>query len=437
MNNMKKNVMNDVKINNYFDSVSSSKLVLKKINKKVLKNKKEDNNDEVVIKVKKIPKKIKWINYIIIPISIIFLFGLIYIVSNLFFNAKIFIVPKTAVFNLNGELINVSKSFGSDTNFEIMITSYEESKNLTLGNKEEVSLYSKGEITFHNNFSTSPIKLSKGAHISDENGKEYILDEAITIPGYKTTNSKIISGEIDANITAFLPGDSYNTESPTFKINSFKGTTKYEKIYALIKTPIKGGIEGTVYTLTEENKNELDQYKKNEFNNNFLNKIKAEIPEGYILYPLLTQTTKTFDDSIKSKEVSSSVNLVGTANVIILKRDEFEKSIIKQLIPKVSNTELSQIKITNLDDLNVSFKNKDQKITKDLEDLTLSITGQVSLLWNVDKELLIKNLTGVQRGDSNTVFSNSIGIEKATLKIFPPWQKTIPISYGRIKIIIK
>lgn len=364
--------------------------------------------------------------------------GIIYLGGNIFKKANIEITSKHQSISYNNKLFNSSKADNNDVDFEIMIVSDKKSKNFTLTEPKEVSIKATGVITFYNEFSTTPQKLLVGTFLTDSAGKTYKTTETVVIPGYKfDKNKKIISGQMDVKIISFLSGEAYNGSPQNFYVTSFKGTTKYNKIYAKLKNPLTGGISGTAFFLTDSDKEKVKILAESTFKNDLFEKVKALVPPGYILYPQAMTFIYNIEDSAMSKTPDTTVEINGTLSVVLLKEQSLIENIIKISLPGVSEGELKEIKILNLDNFLFNFANKDQLITKDMGTISFSLTGNGDVLWIPDIEILKTKLAGIHKDQVLNIFRQDPGISSALVKLFPPWQKYIPSDISKINIILK
>ncbi|MFA6355245.1 MAG: hypothetical protein WCW65_02380, partial [Candidatus Paceibacterota bacterium] len=235
----------------------------------------------------------KWI----LSLFILSLFiGTFYLFTTVFFSVKARVVPKSQTFELKGEKFTASKNSGIP--FEVMIVEDTLYKDVILTNTKELSIKAKGEITLYNEYSKTIEKIGAGTFISDDSGKSYTIDKAVSIPGYTIDkNKKIIPGQISIGITSFLSGEAYNGSPSLFSITSFKkGTDKYKKIYGRIKTPLSGGVVGLVYLVDDKDKEGILR-DSSLFKEELLTKLKALVPFGYILYSDAVGFTYEFKDS--------------------------------------------------------------------------------------------------------------------------------------------
>jgi hypothetical protein len=373
------------------------------------------------------------------PILFIFIicliFSGIYWGGNFFQKADIDITVKHQLITYrNKQFIASKKESGDNINFEIMITPNKKSVDVVLTEPKEVSIKAKGSIILYNEFSTKKESISAGTFLSDNEGKTYKTNNTISIPGYKTVNKKIVPGQVSVNITSFLPGDAYNGSPSDFYINSFKGTTKYKKIYGKLKSPLVGGASGIVYTLDDKSKKSIDNIATTSFKEDLLTQVKTLVPSGYIIYPGAFTFSYNGGEDILSKTPETSVEINGTLSVILLKEESLIDNIIKISLPDIKDDELKEITISDLNKLSFSFINKDQIITKDIDSVSFSLSGDIDAVWNPNTDILKTKLIGIHKDDVLSIFGQDPGISQALVKIFPPWQKYLPNDLLKINI---
>ena len=227
-----------------------------------------------------------------------------------------------------------------------MITTDEKSKTLILTEPKDVTAKAQGSVTFYNEFSQNPQKLLVGTFLADENGKTYKTDSSINIPGYKLDASKkIVPGQIKVSITAFLPGETYNGSPSDFYITSFKGTTKYKKIYAKLDKELNGGISGLVYVMNDEDKMRINNTAETEFRDDLIKKVEALVPPGYILYPNAMNFSYQTEGEVTSKTPEAEIKIKGTLAVLLLKEKSLVDNILKISLPEVKGEELKEINL--------------------------------------------------------------------------------------------
>jgi hypothetical protein len=374
---------------------------------------------------------------------LIFFFVGVFLILGYFFvtyfeNARVSITAKHQAFVLAKDQFTASKDPSSPIHFEIMIITDTGFKEMVLTQSADVSLKAQGEIMLYNEFSTAPQKLLINTRLADESGKAYTTDEAVVIPGYTLDkDKKVIPGSIKVGVHAFLPGDTYNATPTSLTITGFKGTAKATKIYAKALTPIAGGAQGLVYTLSPEEKGSLSSFASSTFRNNLLKKVDAQVPPGYILYPDALSFTYTTDTEKSFPTPNAKVGVSGTLSALLLKKDDVSRSIIKHFISGISDKEIKEITLPELEKLSFAFTNPSQVITKEMQSVSYTLTGSLDATWHPDVDTLKTNLIGIPKANVSSVFATDPGVANAEVKVFPPWQSYIPRKLEKIDITVK
>ncbi|ETB63792.1 TPA: hypothetical protein DIC38_02375 [Candidatus Nomurabacteria bacterium] len=428
-------------------------LKFKKITKKIIikDNKKEINDEDIKIDkyISKIKKRERIQSFPEIKekkrglsksLSLLFIFmfslGIMFWASEYFYNASIHITKRNENLILKDKKFILSGDDESKINFEVMIVTGEEKKNIELSEKENVSIKAKGEVVFYNEFATTSQKLLAGTFLVDENGKTYKTDNTVIIPGYKIVNGKKVLGEVSTPITSFLAGESYNGSPKKFYISEFKGMDKYSKIYANLKSPLVGGISGEAYKIGSVNEDNLKIFANSTLKNVLEKKLKAEIPEGYIYYQGASSFSYNTDTIGYSKDPKASVLLSGSLTAILIEEKDLKNNLIKLFSVDIKDKEINQIDITNIKDLKFNFYESDQLVHKEINNVEFLLNGNVNLLWNPDISFLKSKLVNLKKIDANSVFLLDPGVSHASLSVFPPWKKLLPEDKDKIKITI-
>jgi len=400
---------------------------------------KKNNGGQKLQKSLRVKSESKIISKKILIIFILFsILGGIYWGGNFFQKANVDITSKHQFITYKNKQFTAIKDEASNNiNFEIMITSNKKSVNLILTEPKEVSIKAEGSITLYNEFSTKAEKLSVGTFVSDENGKTYKINNTVSIPGYKTVDKKVVPGQINVNITSFLVGDVYNGSPTDFKINTFKGTTKYNKIYGKLKSPLVGGASGLVYTLDDKSIKNIENIANTSLKEDLLTQVKTLVPSDYVIYPGSVIFSYDISENILSKTPEANIEINGTLAVVLLKEKSLRDQIIKVSLLNIKDGELKEIKILNLDKLVFNFVDKNQVITKNMDSVLFTLSGDLDAVWIPDIEILKNKLIGVHKDDVLSILRQDPGIAQALVKIFPPWQKNIPNNPLNIDIKLK
>ncbi len=250
-------------------------------------------------------------------------------------------------------------------------------------------------------------------------------------------NKKIIPGQAVVEISSFLPGESYNGSPSDFYITSFKGTKKYHLIYGKLKSELVGGAYGIYYVLDNVDKTKIENIARTSLKDDLLNQVKILFPPGYVLYPNATSFSYVNSDSLVSKTPEAQIEIEGFLAVVLLDKESLFNKIVETSLPNISKDELNEIKILNLEGLSFNFVNKDQMITKDINSIPFSLTGDLNLIWEPNLEVLKVKLQNIHKDEVLSILRQDEGILSAIIKIFPPWKKYLPENLSKINIMIR
>lgn len=382
------------------------------------------------------PGKGKAFNKSILWIFILaLLVGGYYLFSTVFFKAKVTVIPKSKVFELKGDSFTSSKK--NNIPFEVMIVEDTLNKDVVLTSSKEVTNKAKGEVTLYNKYAKTTQKLIAGSFITDEYGKSYKIDTTVSIPGYTVDKAaKLVPGQINVGITSFIAGEAYNGSPKLFSITLYKNTDKYSKIYGELKTPLSGGVAGLVYVV-DDNEKALILSNVSSSEDRLLRKLKALVPDGYILFPNTVDFSYDLGESLLSKIPNTKIDVKGTLKAVIMKKADLSSYLISKLLPDISNKERSEILDPDLSVLTFNFVNKDQIITKEMDNFDFNLVGNITLDWSPNISEIKQLMIGKNKDELPSIFKTDPAISNASVQIIPFWSEKLPDVGEKISIIIK
>lgn len=290
----------------------------------------------------------------------------------------------------------------------------------------------KGRIVIFNAYSTQAQPLVASTRFEAPVGKIYRIQSNVAVPGGKIENGKLVPGQLEVTVYADLPGADNNLGLSDFTIPGFKGTAKFEKIYARSKTEILGGSSGGSKIVTQEAINNLLIQAQDNFRRNIKSKIQKDLPEGVHIPENATDVKVTLisaDPKVNSIADNVHIKAKVSAQVAVLKKND----IVKALSAKYLNLKNGEnVEISNLDGLNFQIvsKNLDQK------KITFRISGQAHFVWLFDQALLKKELSAASRQTRQDIFKNYSGIDRAEIIFNPSWFRFFPSDPSKIKVEI-
>ena len=372
---------------------------------------------------------------IFIIFSVIFIIFL-YMLTVWFAHATIYITAKQQQFTFTNEPFTASHYGNGDIAFELMIVPETDSMPATFTQTSNLVTYATGTVMLYNSYSTKSQKISSRTKLLDNTNHIYYTDKAVTIPGYTTVANKIIPGSVSVSITASAVGMQYNEDPTDFTLVEFSNTTKATKIYARSSTPITGGQNGTVYSLTDEDKGTISTQISTDIHEKLERKLEAQVPPGYIMYPGSLQLAYTIDtSSLQSTTAQGNVTATGSLSAILLKQDTLQQAIIKDVYNSVSDSELPEITVDDLQHFIFAYSDPSQLIDKTTESISFNLTGDGNMTWHPDLQALTQKIIGAPIASLDAIFNTDPGIVHARISLLPPWQSTLPKDLSRISVV--
>ncbi len=366
--------------------------------------------------------------WIIAFFAIIFLF---FAVSFVFSSVKININPKTSSFSVNKNITAFKNASNENLSFELMSLSDTVSVSLEGKEEQEVLIEARGEVVIYNNFSTSSQPLLIDTRLEATNGKIYKTTERVVVPGMKDGKP----GSVKVGIYATEAGEEYNSAPLDFKILGFKGTSKYDKIYARSVGDIAGGMKGKVLQVSEEEKTQSVQNLRNDLEKSLFKKATDNIPSGFVL----------FKDSVYLDIEKEEYKIEGNKMVVTLRGFVsgvvFNEKRITDSILENTDFQGEEVFISNLRDLKFNFNpSLDWSLFKSdlntLSKISFDISGEGNIVYLLDEKAFISDLKGKKKKDFSNILLNYNSINSANVSFKPMWKNNFPDKTKDIKLII-
>lgn len=366
--------------------------------------------------------------WVLVVFVIIFSF---FSISSKFSKASVVVDPKIEKFSII-EPMKATKDLGqseSKIGYQLVKVDGTQSKIVDAKGEKEVKTKAEGVIVIYNAFSTSPQKLNIDTRLLGSNGKIYKTKEAVTIPAMSGANF----GSVEVDIYAEKEGIEYNSGPLDFQIVGFKGTSKYEKIYARSKGEITGGFDGLQKIVDDETFNQAREEISNALELRLLEKALDQIPKDYILFKDATfydiDAVITNNSSVNNEaEISASGVLYG----FIFKKDNLENNILTQ---EFKDKDITNLYISNLKDLTFEITDK-ALLPNQVSEISFYLKGEVNAPYKINEQNLKQSLLGKAKKDFANIMSNNVNVENAELSLKPIWQNKIPKEIKRINLKI-
>ncbi|MBI2631228.1 hypothetical protein HYW73_03395 [Candidatus Nomurabacteria bacterium] len=417
-----KDTSKEIKTNVYFEEEPETIKTFKAEETKEVKPKKIKNNSN--------NKSRRALWFVACMSALFFIFAL----SFLFSSAKVSVNPKT-------EDLVLSENFGASSLpqngslfFDLVVISGEEKNIIQATEEKEVVEKATGTVLIFNSFSAASQKLAIDTRLEGSNGKLYKTKTPLIVPGMAKDGT---AGSAEAAIYAAEAGEEYNSGPLDFQIAGFKGTTKYDKFKVRTKTgtEIKGGFKGRAPVVGEEEKIEAAASLKTALSAKLLKKATDQIPSGFILFKdaIFLNTSENDISSKYNDDKSMTLTLKGTLYGILFSEDRLTKKIAESAAAKYDGND---VYIPNIRNLKFSLFSQNDHSFENMKSINFNLSGPVKIVWKLDTKKFTDYLLGKPKKDFVSILSEYENIESASLKINPPWRKSIPEKTEDVKIIL-
>ena len=362
--------------------------------------------------------------------------ALLYAVSFVFVRATVTVTPYSEPISIDDNFQAVKDS-NSGLGFSVMAVDLSDSTEVVSSGSSSEDTKATGKVVLYNAYSATKQNLLIDTRLEASNGKIYMTDKAVTIPGYTKDGSTIIPGSVEVGVHATESGESFNTGPTDFKFVGFKTSPdKYEKFYARSKTNIEGGSTGLVYTITSEARNTAENELLSKLKERASNQMRAEVPDGYIMFDdAIFYDVNNSSNSLQSKETSIPISVSVKGTALIFSAESLVSAIGQKTTLSTHNDK--KFSISNLSEFTFTLAGKDSIDPSKVDKIDFNLKGEGKANALVDEEEFAKSLINRKVKDVNTVLTNFPSILSAKVAMHPLWQRRFPESIDRIKIVLE
>ena len=403
-------------------------------------------------------RKSTGLRWLLLTVGVIVLFaGLGYIASVYFARATFTITPK----NVSMEINNTFLAFDSTQNtivasgtipYSFITVRGVASSTVPATIGPAISTKAQGPITIYNSFGTQAQRLVAGTRFINSSGKVYRLTSSVVVPGLTSPSKTVVPGTVSTTLVADQPGDAYNITGADsvsdFKIMSFKGTPKYDSIYARLTAPIVGGMVGTQSIVSPSVMASSTTQIRANLTADLLQQIHATLPSGYVMYDsgyvssFATSTVTSIDKTHSILTVQGSVSgmIFKTTDLISRLADPTAISAFGSLKYDTLGLESLSVNIINsaastTSSLSTKTKNSTPTTAKPI--ISMKIKGTIKLIGVVPTAEITKKVLGKTSDEAEKVFKQYAPIiESVDGEVMPPWSK-IPTNPDRVIFNVK
>lgn len=355
----------------------------------------------------------------------------IFAVSLLFSGARITVQEKEVPSVLEGTFNAYRDPAAGELAYQVMTLTEEGSRTIPATGTEKVETRASGKIVIFNAYSNTSQKLITNTRFESPDGLIYRIDRSIFVPGQTTKDGEVIPGSIEVTVYADFPGEEYNIDLVDFTIPGLKNDARDGKIFARSKTAMTGGFSGNVPTASESDLNQARTVLQSELRERLLEEVDAQKPEPFVVYP--ESHFFTFEQLPLVEESADSVIVreKATLHTVMFDIKDLSRYIAQET---VADYDGNTVVIDNIENIEVSFVNKDTLAPAEDESISVTMAGTPHISWTYDADKLREDLAGKPKSDIEKILSLHPGIDTAEIVIRPFWKKFFPERLARIKV---
>lgn len=350
---------------------------------------------------------------------------------SVFARATLTIEPKSQRISVDEE-VTISEAGahtgGIPLTYEIFSVEEVSTKTLAGKSEEHIERFAQGKITIYNTDSADQPLVAKTRFESDS-GEIYRISDSILVPAAKSAENP---GSITVSVTADAVGESSNLSQGKLTIPGLEGTALFTKMYAEVDSALSGGFSGIERTVGEAEEEAARKEMQSSLMASLEEKVVATLPKEYLLVP--NSTFFEFEE-LPSEVAGENVTLRSKATIygVMLKRDLFAGYLATEYLEEYTN---SPLEILDPENLAIEIDKKQLTFSDVQEEITLSISGDVTLRWKIDEDFFRQAISGMARTEAIDVAVESSSVEGAKLELVPRFLRTVPTNEEKIDIVM-
>ena len=294
---------------------------------------------------------------------------------------------------------------------------------------KDVSRAASGVITIYNGYSTESQRLIARTRFEAQSGNIYRIQESVDIPGAtEEEDGSLTPGRETVTVYADAPGASYNSSGATsYTLPALKGDPRYETMYAEGEA-MTGGFEGPEPAIAEEDLARAQTSLQQGLAQAAQSALASQIPAGYLAVPGSLEIVYSDIAQAAGENNTATLSQTATMQAAIVKIDDLANAVAKE-------------KVSGYQGEAVTFVDPAQVITSQSPgqsegSLTLSLSGNLELLWRYDPGALKSALVGKKKDDFERIIQAfAPAISRAEARIQPFWDGSFPDDPEKIEVV--
>lgn len=324
--------------------------------------------------------------------------------------------------SVSGEFIATASD--GDLPFEIVTVEKLASASVPSEGTETVNQSAQGTIVIQNKQDVAQ-QLIKNTRFETPDGLIFRIRESVTVPAAKNGTP----GSIETTVYADATGENYNVGPSTFTLPGLKGGATYTQVTATSKDAMKGGFAGPRPNVSAATREKKADELRSKLTPDIEKALADAIPEGYVLVPGASRMTYEAQPDAAATGGNVEISQKATATAVVFPSSALAKAIAYQVVGSYSGQNVTLEKESGLTLVPVG-----DLPSVGATEFAFSLSGNATILWNVDPSKISGAVAGKSRTAAETVLSGFPEVERASLVLRPFWKTSFPADPAKIKV---
>jgi hypothetical protein len=366
------------------------------------------------------------------------LIAVLALLSTVFARVTVTVKPKVEKVSLQALLlgldITVSKVMGENRLIpaERLIFTKKAVDEFEATGRENISEKAKGRVRIYNGFSSSPQSLVASTRFLTDSGIVYRLPQAVTIPGAKIEEGKIVPQFIEVELVADQAGAGGNLSGEVrLHIPGFKGTPKYEGFYAVALQGFSGGFSGEARVISRDDIKRAQESVTKRVYDEIREDMARKAPPGFAFIDKFSEIeiTKVTSPRENTRRDKFTVEAEASGRMFIF-REEDLITLLKEIVlkgdPRLDFVQGSQ-----------EFSYGIQSMDFEKGKAVLTLDGSIKTKAIVPEKELGELVKGKKEGSIIEALKSRQDIAQFSISFFPPWRSSAPVNDSGVRFLIE
>ncbi len=351
---------------------------------------------------------------------------LLFVLLQFFSGTVVEVVPLQKNITLNEDFIATKDAGEGKLPFKLVVLESSLSGVVTATEEKNIERKSSGNIVIYNKYSSKSQKLRKRTRFEAPDGKYYLIDKSVVVPGTTVQNGETIPGSVEVTVYAEFSGKEYDIGLTDFTVPGFKkeDPLRFEKFYARSKTPIENGFSGIEKLASSEDIAKGKEELQNSLKETLLVQARSQVPKDFILYDdAVFFSFKNISNQGETKKDMINITEEGILYGVLFNKSELSKHIAASTVVAYDGSDVS---VQDLEELKFNVINREGFNSKEDSKLKFTISGPALIVWDINETLLARDLAGTSKVDFENTIGEYSNIQTATATLRPFWKKVFP-----------